>query len=99
MNPVEKNHLRSFGGDIPKAHAAIGAVPVTVAVQDIYESLQKGVLDYSFLPITVCDAQKLVEVGNIYRTHHAMSGHIIAIGKPTWNNCPKIFRISFGVQV
>jgi TRAP-type C4-dicarboxylate transport system substrate-binding protein len=45
--------IRSFGADIPKAFTAIGAVPVTVAPTDIYEALQRGTLDYSFISIWI----------------------------------------------
>lgn len=82
--------VRSFGGDIPKGHAAIGAVPVSVPIQNIYESLQKGVLDYSYLPLPVGDAQKITEVGKYFTGPiTAMSGHLIVIGKPAWNKLPK----------
>jgi TRAP-type C4-dicarboxylate transport system substrate-binding protein len=77
--------IRSFGADIPKAFSAIGAVPVTVAPTDIYEALQRGTLDYSFINPGNIQQYKLVEVGK----HHcgpvmAITGHNITIGKRTW---------------
>ncbi|MEM9249874.1 MAG: TRAP transporter substrate-binding protein DctP, partial [Pseudomonadota bacterium] len=72
--------IRSFGADIPKAHEAIGAVPVSVGVGDVYEALQRGALDYSFL-----------NRGNIYNNNlhepgpfscgpvMAITGHLIVI--------------------
>ncbi len=82
--------IRSFGADIPKAHSAIGAVPVNVRPVEVYEALQRGTIDYSFL-----------NPGNIqqYRLHEpgkyscgpimAITGHNIVIGKPAWNKLPK----------
>ncbi len=72
--------IRSFGADVPKAHEAIGAVPVSVGVGDVYEALQRGALDYSFL-----------NRGNIYNNNlhepgpyscgpvMAITGHLIVI--------------------
>ncbi|MEM0934516.1 MAG: TRAP transporter substrate-binding protein DctP [Pseudomonadota bacterium] len=74
--------IRSFGADVPKAHEAIGAVPVSVGVGDVYEALQRGALDYSFL-----------NRGNIYNNNlheagefscgpvMAITGHLIVINE------------------
>lgn len=74
--------IRSFGADIPKAHEAIGAVPVSVPVGEVYEALQRGALDYSFL-----------NRGNIFNNNlhepgpfscgpiMAITGHLIVINK------------------
>jgi TRAP-type C4-dicarboxylate transport system substrate-binding protein len=81
--------IRSFGADIPKAFSAIGAVPVTVAPTAIYEALQHGNLDYSFINPGNIQAFKLFEVGK----HHcgpvmAITGHNITISKRTWARLP-----------
>ena len=55
--------VRSFGADIPQVQGAIGAVPVTIGVGDIYEALQRGSLDYSFLNPGNIEANKLYEPG------------------------------------
>lgn len=82
--------IRSFGADIPKAFTAIGAVPVTVAPTDIYEALQHGTLDYSFINPGNSVAFKLAEVG---KTNcgpvMAITGHNITISKRTWARLPK----------
>jgi len=89
--------VRSFGADIPKGFSAIGAVPVTVAPTGVYEALQHGTLDYSFINAGNIQQYKLVEVGK----HHcgpvmAISGHNITISKRTWAKLSKdqqqIFR-------
>ena len=81
--------IRSFGADIPKAFSAIGAVPVTVAPTAIYEALQHGTLDFSFLNPGNIQQYRLVEVGK----HHcgpvmAITGHNVTIGKRTWARLP-----------
>ena len=89
--------IRSFGADIPKGFSAIGAVPVTVAPTAIYESIQHGTLDFSFINAGNIQQYKLVEVAK----HHcgpvmALTGHNVTMGKRTWSRLPpdiqKVFR-------
>ena len=89
--------VRSFGADIPKGFSAIGAVPVTVAPTGVYEALQHGTLDFSFINAGNIQQYRLVEVGK----HHcgpvmAITGHNITISKRTWSrlspDIQKIFR-------
>jgi len=93
--PVDKievlkgKKIRSFGMYIPKAHRAVGAVPVNVMPVEVYEGLQRGVIDYSFINLGNVDAYRLYEVGK-YSSGPimAITGHNIVIGKPTWNKLP-----------
>jgi len=78
--------IRSFGADIPKAHEAIGAVPVSVGVGDVYEALQRGSLDYSFLNRGNILANRLYEPGPYScGPVMAITGHLIVIGKDQWD--------------
>lgn len=81
--------VRSFGADIPQAQSAIGAVPVTIGVGDVYEALQRGTLDYSFLNAGNVLANRLYEPGK-YSCGPIMSiaGHLLVIGKRTWDRLP-----------
>ncbi len=81
--------IRSFGADIPKAHSAVGAVPVTVNPTDIYEGLQRGNIDYSFINAGNIQQYRLWEVGK-YNCGPltAITGHNITIGKRTWSRLP-----------
>ena len=82
--------LRSFGADIPKAHSAIGAVPVNVFPVEVYEALQRGTIDYSFLNPGNIAQYRLYEPGKYScGPIMAITGHNIVIGKPTWNKLPK----------
>ena len=85
--------IRTFGADIPKAIEAAGAVPVSVGVGEIYEALQRGTLDYSFLNRGNVLSNKLHEVGK-FSCGPVMSiaGHMIVIGNDTWNELPEDIR-------
>lgn len=91
--------VRSFGADIPKGFSAIGAVPVTVAPTGIYEALQHGTLDYSFINAGNIQQYRLVEVGK----HHcgpvmAITGHNITMSKRTWGRLSKDIQQVFRDQ-
>ena len=82
--------IRSFGEYFPKSHMAIGAVPVNLFTTEIFEALQRGVIDYSWLNAGNIHQYKLWEVGKYnYGPITCFSGHNITIGKPTWNKLPK----------
>lgn len=79
--------IRSFGADIPKAHEAIGAVPVSVGVGDVYEALQRGSLDYSFLNRGNILSNRLYEPGPVScGPVMAITGHLIVINENVWND-------------
>lgn len=81
--------IRSFGADIPKIFEAVGAVPVSVGFGDIYEAVQRGTLDYSFINRGNINAIKVYEVGK-YSCGPAMSitGHLLVISQKTWDSLP-----------
>jgi TRAP-type transport system periplasmic protein len=81
--------LRSFGADIPKLMAGIGAVPVTVPVPEVYEALQRDAIDYSTINRGNVLANRFYEVaphncGPIF----AIAGHIIVVGERAWARLP-----------
>jgi TRAP-type C4-dicarboxylate transport system substrate-binding protein len=79
--------IRSFGADIPKAHEAIGAVPVSVGVGDVYEALQRGSLDYSFLNRGNILSNRLYEPGPIScGPIMAITCHLIVINEDVWGD-------------
>ena len=81
--------IRSFGADIPKMHAAIGAVPVTVRPTEVYEALQRGTIDYSFLNAGNVESLRLYEPGKYScGTVMTITGHLIVIGKRAWDKLP-----------
>jgi TRAP-type C4-dicarboxylate transport system substrate-binding protein len=91
--------IRSFGADIPKGFSAIGAVPVTVAPTGVYEALQHGTLDFSFINAGNIQQYKLVEVGkNHCGPVMAITGHNITISKRTWAKLSKEHQTLFRDQ-
>lgn len=79
--------IRSFGADIPKAHEAIGAVPVSVGVGEVYEALQTGSLDYSFLNRGNILSNRLYEPGPYScGPVMAITGHLIVINQDVWGD-------------
>ena len=82
--------IRTFGADIPKAVEAIGAVPVSVGVGEVYEALQRGTLDYSFLNFGNILSNRLHEVGKfVCGPAMSIAGHLIVIGNDSWNELPE----------
>ena len=78
--------IRSFGADLPKLHNAVGAVPVSVRVGDVYEALQRGTLDYSFLNPGNIVTNRLYEPGKYScGPVMAITGHLISISDKAWN--------------
>ena len=79
--------IRSFGADIPKAVEAIGAVPVSVGVGDVYEALERGSLDYSFLNRGNILSNRLYEPGP-YSCGPVMAiiGHLIVINSDVFDS-------------
>lgn len=90
VEALKGKKIRTFGADIPKAVEAIGAVPVSVGVGEVYEALQRGTLDYSFLNRGNILSNRLHEVGK-YSCGPVMSitGHLIVIGQDSWDRLPE----------
>ena len=89
VEALKGKKIRSFGADVPKMHNAIGAVPVTVQPTEVYEALQRGTIDYSFLNAGNIESLRLYEPGK-YNCGPVMviTGHLIVIGKRTWDKLP-----------
>jgi TRAP-type C4-dicarboxylate transport system substrate-binding protein len=89
VEKLKGKKIRSFGADVPKMHNAIGAVPVTVQPVEVYEALQRGTIDYSFLNAGNVESLRLYEPGKYScGTIMTITGHLIIIGKRTWERLP-----------
>ena len=96
---IKGKKIRSFGADIPKGFSAIVAVPVTVAPTGIYEALQHGTLDYSFINPGNIQQYRLVEVGKQHcGPVMAITGHNITMSKRTWGRLSKDIQQVFRDQ-
>ncbi|MEL6219332.1 MAG: TRAP transporter substrate-binding protein DctP, partial [Pseudomonadota bacterium] len=65
------------------------AVPVSVGFGDIYEAVQRGTIDYSFINRGNINAIKVYEVGE-FSCGPVMSitGHLLVIGQRSWDRLP-----------
>lgn len=86
---LDGRKIRSFGADVPRAHSAVGGVPVTIGTTDIYEALERGTLDYSFLSRGVIASNRWYEVAkNNCGPVMSIAGHIIVMGTRAWDKLP-----------
>ena len=90
--------LRSFGVHLPKIYKAAGAVGVTVLHPEVYESIQRGVIDGGMFPLPLAQGLKLQEVAKDVSLWDL--GSIIAYGAwmniDKWNKLPPDIRKSIG---
>lgn len=88
---LEGKKLRSWGEDIPRAIKAAGAVPVTVFPAELYESLQRGVLDCAVYPLEAAVSIKLPEVAKYVTLMNfgAISGWPQFYNLNFWQNLPE----------
>ena len=90
---INGKKVRAFGADIPKIISAGGGVPVTLSTTEMYEGLQRGVVDYANADVGNLAALKLYEVGNkICGPIMTFTGHMMAISERTWNRLPKEYQ-------
>ncbi|GGB20846.1 TRAP transporter substrate-binding protein DctP [Allosediminivita pacifica] len=96
MGDLEGKKVRTFGSDLPKILDTVGATPVTVNATDLYEALQRGTLDISFLNAGNIEAYNLYEVGAVNcGPIMAIAGHLILINKDVWESMPEEYRTIF----
>ncbi|WP_417728515.1 C4-dicarboxylate TRAP transporter substrate-binding protein [Roseovarius sp.] len=79
--------MRSYGEYVPKLWDSLDAVPVTVLAPEIYEGLQRGNIDCSYLPDDFAYAYKLHEVADYYidLNFGAISGWPTYVNKDLWD--------------
>ena len=90
---IANKKVRAFGSDIPKVLTAAEATPLTIPVIEIYEALQRGALDYSFLNLGNVVSNRVHEAGKYTcGPIMTMGGHLTVIGKRTWDRLPENYR-------
>ena len=83
--------IRSQGGDVANAHIEkLGAVPVTMSAGDMYEGLQKGVVDGIFISNNSIPSYKLDEVAKYQTTGVDGTAALMFafINEEVWNSFP-----------
>lgn len=69
--------FRTWGSDLPRMAQAVGAVPVTLGVTELYEGMMRGVIDVMPFSVDLMDNYKIYEVSK-----HVMD--ITIWDGPTW---------------
>lgn len=54
--------IRSYGAYLPLMWQSVGAIPVNVVNNEMYDGLSRGVIDCTFLPASIIESLKLYEV-------------------------------------
>jgi len=82
--------MRSYGEYVPRMWEALGAVSVTVLAPEIYEGLQRGNIDCSYLPDDFAYAYKLHEVAKYFITANfgAITAWPIYVNADQWKGWP-----------
>ncbi|MSO57086.1 MAG: TRAP transporter substrate-binding protein [Acidobacteria bacterium] len=76
---------------------ALGAEPVTINVNGIYDGLKSGKVDAQENPLAVVELFRLYEVVRyISMTNHMWSGFNLMANLPTWNRLPEDVRRVIG---
>jgi TRAP-type transport system periplasmic protein len=78
---------------------ALGAQPVTINVNGIYDALKSGRVDAQENPLAVVELFKLYDVVKyVSMTNHMWSGFNLLINGPTWQRLPTGIRMSIERQ-
>lgn len=82
--------IRTFGNLIPHMMSAVGATPVTVPAGDLYEAVDRGTIDYSFVNLGNVNAYRLYEAGK-FSCGPALNiaGHMVVLSDRTWQRLPE----------
>lgn len=86
--------MRSYGEFVPRMWESIGAIPVTTTSPEVYEGLQRGLIDCSYLPNDFAFAYKLHEVADYYidANFGAIIGWPIYLNRDVWESWPEEVR-------
>lgn len=90
LDGLSGKKVRTFGNLIPHMMSAVGATPVTVPPGDLYEAIDRGTIDYSFVNLGNVNAYRLYEAGK-FSCGPAMNiaGHMVVISDRTWQRLPE----------
>lgn len=85
--------IRAFGSEVPKIIDAAGAVSISLTTTEMYEGVQRGVIDYANADVGNIASLKLYEVGkHICGPVMTFSGHMMTISERTWSRLPAEYQ-------
>jgi TRAP-type C4-dicarboxylate transport system substrate-binding protein len=90
LDDLKGKKMRTWGEDMPRLAQAAGAVPVTLFLPELYESLQRGVIDCAPFSLDYVVSYKLHEVAKYLTQVVAWQGPTYAlwINLDKWNALP-----------
>ncbi len=90
MEDLKGMKIRS-PGPVAQTLEALGATPVSMPMPDVYQSLQRGVVDGAVYPIESSEGWKLGEVTNYSIANYEIAysvGFFTVMNKDKWNSLP-----------
>jgi TRAP-type transport system periplasmic protein len=82
--------LRVTGGPPTEQVRALGGVPMLIPMPDVYDAMDKGVIDGAALPWEAIHGFRLYEVGKYYTIAPMSSVYFtLSMNKQKWNSLPK----------
>lgn len=82
--------IRGHGDVQVELIKALGAIPQTMDVTEVYTSMERGVVDGTFMPASGIKDWKLAEVArHLTKADLYVSSFLFIMNKNTWNSLPK----------
>ncbi len=78
LDDLQGMKIRTFGSNMPRIYAAVGAVPVSMAFGEVYTSLQTGVIDGALTDPPAMITNRLYEVAKHMMTTGPAGGALTA---------------------
>jgi TRAP-type C4-dicarboxylate transport system substrate-binding protein len=90
VDDLKGKKIRTWGEDMPRLMQAAGAVPVTLFIPELYESLQRGVIDCTPMSVDLAVSYKLHEVAKNLAQVVTWQGptHALWVNLDKWNSIP-----------
>ncbi len=90
MGDINGMKIRDLGGYPTDMWKALGASPLTLNMPDVYDALQKGIIDGANVSLAAATTFKLFEVAKYYTDAPTTdSPQFVIMNKDTWNGLPK----------
>lgn len=91
MEDLKGARLRSYGQYVPRMWESLDAVPITTTSPEVYEGLQRGLLDCAYLSNDYAVSASLDEVADYYLDLNfgAIAGYVAYINADRWNEFPQ----------
>jgi TRAP-type C4-dicarboxylate transport system substrate-binding protein len=90
MSDLSGMKIRDLGGYPSDMWKALGASPLTLNMPDVYDALQKGIIDGANVSLAAVTTYKIYEAAKFYTdAPTTTSPQFVIMNKDTWNSLPK----------